>query len=183
MSPNTIRVSAIMVQHWSMLMVMVVGAVPMMAAMADTDKEEMLTMGKCFNSFHLNASKCFIWEKASNDRFQYRSYSVGYPHGGPHITLHTTGNLGKDYSRNLIGDSFDRFWIIINKLWLFTTGGWGGEGAGAGAGAGLGVGHGHHGHDGKYVASNRGAIHVAPLVGHIQSVKSTNEQPAPGTTW
>lgn len=32
----------------------------------------------------------------------------------------------------------------------------------------------------KYIAANRGAVHVAPLVGHIQSVKSTNQQPAPG---
>lgn len=24
----------------------------------------------------------------------YHGYSVGYPHGAPHITLHTTGNLG-----------------------------------------------------------------------------------------
>lgn len=35
----------------------------------------------------------------------------------------------------------------------------------------------------KYVAINRGSIHVAPLVGHTQSVKSQNYQPAPGTTW
>lgn len=35
----------------------------------------------------------------------------------------------------------------------------------------------------KYVAANRGSVHVAPLVGHIQSVKSSNVQPAPGTTW
>lgn len=32
----------------------------------------------------------------------------------------------------------------------------------------------------QYVASNRGATHVAPLVGHIQSVSSTNLDPAPG---
>lgn len=25
----------------------------------------------------------------------HHGYSVGYPHGAPHITLHTTGNLGK----------------------------------------------------------------------------------------
>lgn len=35
----------------------------------------------------------------------------------------------------------------------------------------------------KYVAANRGSVHVAPLVGHIQSVKSANLEPAPGTTW
>ncbi|XP_055305158.1 adult cuticle protein 1-like [Sitodiplosis mosellana] len=40
-----------------------------------------------------------------------------------------------------------------------------------------------HGHDGKYVAANRGSVHVAPLVGHVQSVSSTNLSPAPGTTW
>lgn len=35
----------------------------------------------------------------------------------------------------------------------------------------------------QYVAANRGSVHVAPLTGHIQSVSSTNVQPAPGTTW
>lgn len=85
-----------------------------MAMMADTEavmaKEEMLTMG---NWLLLNR---VVWaEIQEKNQFQYCSYSVGYPHGGPHITLHTTGNLG----------------------------GWGGEGAGAGAGAG-GHGHGHH---------------------------------------
>ncbi|XP_031632235.1 glycine-rich cell wall structural protein 1.8-like [Contarinia nasturtii] len=97
----------------------------------------------------------------------YSGYSVGYPKGGPKITLHTTGNLGYG--------GYD--------------GGYGGGyGAGIGAGGyagghGAGVGAGADYHNGKYVASNRGAVHVAPLVGHIQSVKSTNEQPAPGTTW
>ncbi|XP_031632239.1 adult cuticle protein 1-like [Contarinia nasturtii] len=38
-------------------------------------------------------------------------------------------------------------------------------------------------HDGKYVAANRGSVHVAPLVGHTQSVSSSNLQPAPGTTY
>lgn len=38
-------------------------------------------------------------------------------------------------------------------------------------------------HSSKYVAINRGSIHIAPLVGHTQSVKSQNYQPAPGTTW
>lgn len=35
----------------------------------------------------------------------------------------------------------------------------------------------------KYVAANRGSVHVAPLVGHAQSVSSSNLDPAPGTTW
>lgn len=35
----------------------------------------------------------------------------------------------------------------------------------------------------KYVAANRGSVHVAPLVGHVQSVSSKNLEPAPGTTW
>lgn len=55
---------------------------------------------------------------------------------------------------------------------------------------GLGLGHGlplaaPHGlgHEGKYVAANRGSVHVAPLTGHIQSVQSTNVEPAPGTIW
>ena len=38
-------------------------------------------------------------------------------------------------------------------------------------------------HFSKYVAANRGSVHVAPLVGHIQSVSSKNLEPAPGTTW
>lgn len=35
----------------------------------------------------------------------------------------------------------------------------------------------------QYVAINRGAIHIAPLIGHVQSVKTTNLEPAPATTW
>lgn len=33
----------------------------------------------------------------------------------------------------------------------------------------------------SYVATTRGAQHVAPLVGHVQSVSSQNLEPAPGT--
>ncbi|XP_055305751.1 heterogeneous nuclear ribonucleoprotein A3 homolog 1-like [Sitodiplosis mosellana] len=69
------------------------------------------------------------------------------------------------------------------------SGSWGGssgygssEGWGNGGSVGY-TGDAGHGHDGKYVAINRGAIHVADLVGHTQSVKSQNYQPAPGTTW
>ncbi|XP_055375966.1 adult cuticle protein 1-like [Condylostylus longicornis] len=39
----------------------------------------------------------------------------------------------------------------------------------------------HHGHDGQYVAKTRGAVHSAPLSGHIASVSSVNVAPAPGT--
>lgn len=35
--------------------------------------------------------------------------------------------------------------------------------------------------EGTYVAKTRGAVHVAPLPGHIQSAASVNLQPAPGT--
>ncbi|XP_055305752.1 uncharacterized protein LOC129570236 [Sitodiplosis mosellana] len=38
-------------------------------------------------------------------------------------------------------------------------------------------------YDGQYVAVNRGAVHIAPLIGHLQSVKTTNLEPAPATTW
>uniref|UniRef100_T1PKZ5 Cuticle protein n=1 Tax=Musca domestica TaxID=7370 RepID=T1PKZ5_MUSDO len=38
-----------------------------------------------------------------------------------------------------------------------------------------------HGVQGSYVAKTRGAVHVAPLAGHAQSVASVNLQPAPGT--
>ncbi|TMW50584.1 hypothetical protein DOY81_004319 [Sarcophaga bullata] len=34
---------------------------------------------------------------------------------------------------------------------------------------------------GTYVAKTRGAVHVAPLVGHVQSAVSANLEPAPGT--
>lgn len=34
---------------------------------------------------------------------------------------------------------------------------------------------------GTYVAKTRGAVHVAPLPGHVQSAVSANLQPAPGT--
>lgn len=33
----------------------------------------------------------------------------------------------------------------------------------------------------QYVAQTRGSTHVAPLIGHVQSVSSQNVQPAPGT--
>ncbi|XP_061398672.1 adult cuticle protein 1-like [Musca vetustissima] len=36
-------------------------------------------------------------------------------------------------------------------------------------------------HSGTFVAKTRGAVHVAPLAGHTQSVASVNLQPAPGT--
>lgn len=39
----------------------------------------------------------------------------------------------------------------------------------------------HHGHEGQYVAKTRGAIHTAPLAGHIQSAAAINVAPAPGT--
>lgn len=41
----------------------------------------------------------------------------------------------------------------------------------------------HHAvhHEGQYVAKTRGAIHTAPLAGHIQSAAAINVAPAPGT--
>ncbi|XP_055375974.1 adult cuticle protein 1-like [Condylostylus longicornis] len=38
-----------------------------------------------------------------------------------------------------------------------------------------------HGHDGHYVAKTLGAVHTAPLAGHVASVSSVNVAPAPGT--
>ncbi|CAD6999770.1 unnamed protein product [Ceratitis capitata] len=35
--------------------------------------------------------------------------------------------------------------------------------------------------EGTYVAKTRGAVHVAPLPGHVQSAASVNLEPAPGT--
>ncbi|CAD7079321.1 unnamed protein product [Hermetia illucens] len=35
--------------------------------------------------------------------------------------------------------------------------------------------------EGSYVAQNRGAVHVAPLPGHLNSAASVNLEPAPGT--
>lgn len=35
----------------------------------------------------------------------------------------------------------------------------------------------------QYVAKNRGALHIAPLLGYNYLVKSTNTGPAPGTTF
>lgn len=40
------------------------------------------------------------WEGGYWGGDAYHGYSVGYPHGAPHITLHTTGNLGK-YLKNV----------------------------------------------------------------------------------
>ena len=39
---------------------------------------------------------------------------------------------------------------------------------------------GHH-HEGVYVAKTRGAVHTAPLAGHVNSATSVNLAPAPGT--
>ncbi|XP_065356105.1 adult cuticle protein 1-like [Calliphora vicina] len=50
----------------------------------------------------------------------------------------------------------------------------------AGLGLGLGLAHGAHG-PGVYVAKTRGAVHTAPLAGHIASATSVNVAPAPGT--
>lgn len=36
-------------------------------------------------------------------------------------------------------------------------------------------------HAASYVAANRGSVHTAPLPGHIASVASINDAPAPGT--
>ena len=36
-------------------------------------------------------------------------------------------------------------------------------------------------HEGTYVAKTRGAVHTAPLSGHVQSVASVNVAAAPGT--
>ncbi|XP_055853188.1 adult cuticle protein 1-like [Episyrphus balteatus] len=38
-----------------------------------------------------------------------------------------------------------------------------------------------HGVGATYVAQTRGAVHTAPLAGHIQSAASVNLAPAPGT--
>lgn len=38
-----------------------------------------------------------------------------------------------------------------------------------------------HGHGATYVAKTRGAVHTAPLVGHINSAAAVNLAPAPGT--
>ncbi|XP_004521788.1 adult cuticle protein 1-like [Ceratitis capitata] len=43
----------------------------------------------------------------------------------------------------------------------------------------LALGHGHGA--GVYVAKTRGAVHTAPLAGHINSATSLNVAPAPGT--
>lgn len=65
--------------------------------------------------------------------------------------------------------------------------GWGvGHGAPVAALAALGHGpislaQGPAGHEGQYVAKTRGAIHTAPLAGHINSATSLNLAPAPGT--
>ncbi|CAD6999775.1 unnamed protein product [Ceratitis capitata] len=84
---------------------------------------------------------------------------------------------------------------------LLAHGGWGGHGAWAGPaavtawggsghgtswcchcrsiGCSLALGHGHGA--GVYVAKTRGAVHTAPLAGHINSATSLNVAPAPGT--
>ncbi|KAM7352107.1 uncharacterized protein ACRADG_004746 [Cochliomyia hominivorax] len=48
----------------------------------------------------------------------------------------------------------------------------------AGLGLGLGV---AHGGPGVYVAKTRGAVHTAPLAGHLASATAVNVAPAPGT--
>ncbi|XP_058987348.1 adult cuticle protein 1-like [Musca domestica] len=58
-------------------------------------------------------------------------------------------------------------------------GAWGGY-PGISLSQGPGLAHGAHG-PGVYVAKTRGAVHTAPLAGHINSATSVNVAPAPGT--
>ncbi|XP_073822138.1 uncharacterized protein [Musca autumnalis] len=58
-------------------------------------------------------------------------------------------------------------------------GAWGGY-PGISLSQGPGAAHGAHG-PGVYVAKTRGAVHTAPLAGHINSATSVNVAPAPGT--
>ncbi|KAH8413294.1 hypothetical protein KR009_009764 [Drosophila setifemur] len=65
--------------------------------------------------------------------------------------------------------------------WGLTGAGWHGAavpGIALAQGPGLAAGHGH---EGVYVAKTRGAVHTAPLAGHINSATSVNVAPAPGT--
>ncbi|KAM7353875.1 uncharacterized protein ACRADG_005794 [Cochliomyia hominivorax] len=56
-----------------------------------------------------------------------------------------------------------------------------GAGLGLAHGAGLALAHGAHAGPGVYVAKTRGAVHTAPLAGHLASATSVNVAPAPGT--
>ncbi|TMW46008.1 hypothetical protein DOY81_008914, partial [Sarcophaga bullata] len=78
---------------------------------------------------------------------------------------------------------------VDNSAWAGpVVGPWAGHGVwGAHAGIpgialaqGPGLAHGLHG-PGVYVAKTRGAVHTAPLAGHIASATSVNVAPAPGT--
>uniref|UniRef100_A0A1A9W1T8 Uncharacterized protein n=1 Tax=Glossina brevipalpis TaxID=37001 RepID=A0A1A9W1T8_9MUSC len=61
--------------------------------------------------------------------------------------------------------------------WVYGAhGAWGGY-PGIGLSQGPGVGYGH----GVYTAKTRGAVHTAPLAGHVNSATSVNVAPAPGT--
>ncbi|XP_013116469.1 adult cuticle protein 1 [Stomoxys calcitrans] len=58
-------------------------------------------------------------------------------------------------------------------------GAWGGH---PGISLSQGPGHAHAAHGpGVYVAKTRGAVHTAPLAGHVNSATSVNVAPAPGT--
>ncbi|XP_013104354.2 adult cuticle protein 1-like [Stomoxys calcitrans] len=58
-------------------------------------------------------------------------------------------------------------------------GAWGGY---PGISLSQGPGHAHAAHGpGVYVAKTRGAVHTAPLAGHVNSATSVNVAPAPGT--
>ncbi|XP_068141646.1 adult cuticle protein 1 [Drosophila tropicalis] len=67
-------------------------------------------------------------------------------------------------------------WNGAAAPWGLTGHGWSGA-----AIPGIGLSQGPAGHEGVYVAKTRGAIHTAPLAGHINSATSVNVAPAPGT--
>ncbi|XP_017843044.1 adult cuticle protein 1 [Drosophila busckii] len=72
--------------------------------------------------------------------------------------------------------------VHASAPWGLTAPGWHGgyPGIALSQGPHAAAAHGH-GHEGVYVAKTRGAIHTAPLAGHINSATSVNVAPAPGT--
>ncbi|XP_061400833.1 adult cuticle protein 1-like, partial [Musca vetustissima] len=69
--------------------------------------------------------------------------------------------------------------VDVSGAWGHGYGAWGGY-PGISLSQGPGLAHGAHG-PGVYVAKTRGAVHTAPLAGHLNSATSVNVAPAPGT--
>ncbi|XP_075152745.1 adult cuticle protein 1-like [Haematobia irritans] len=92
------------------------------------------------------------------------------------------------YPQVVVGDGHTSYTAVSSPYVAGAWGPWGGAWGGAWSGAWGPWAHGaavdvapFAGVQGTYVAKTRGAVHTAPLDGHVKSVANVNVAPAPGT--